>query len=138
VLADTHCHLDLPRFDEDRPAVIERAIVAGVTRILIPALDYESSRSVLSLADAHPALFAAIGVHPSESGKWAPESRDQFRNLALGSSLPSKAQPEVPGLAVISLRRRLVAFGEIGLDYYWDAAPHAVQQDVLRAELDLA
>ncbi|HMD80993.1 MAG TPA: TatD family hydrolase, partial [Anaerolineales bacterium] len=66
MFTDTHCHLDFNKFDEDRDAVIQRAIEARVTRILIPALDFESSLSAVRLARSHPNLFAAVGFHPTD------------------------------------------------------------------------
>lgn len=117
-LTDTHCHLDFHKFDEDRAAVIERAEKAGLVRILIPALSVTSSLSVIKLAESHPMLYAAIGVHPTETSDFKLETLDELRNL---SSHP-----------------RVKAIGEIGLDYYWDSAPHDVQRRALIAQLDLA
>jgi TatD DNase family protein len=118
LLTDTHCHLDLHQFDEDRAAVIERAEKAGLVRILIPAISVTSSLSTIKLAESHPMLFAAIGVQPNESLTWDNASIAALRELA--------ANPKV------------VAIGEIGLDYYWESAPHDHQQRVLHAQLDLA
>ena len=66
-LTDTHCHLDLEQFDADRDAVLQRAINAGVTRILIPSLTGKSSRAAVKLAESNPMLYAAVGVHPNEA-----------------------------------------------------------------------
>lgn len=117
-LTDTHCHLDFERFDADRPEVISRARAAGVARILIPGIDLPSSRRAVQLAEADPMLFAAIGVHPNDSLTWNAQTLDDLRALA--------AHPKV------------AAIGEIGLDYYWDAAPHDHQRMVLQAQLHLA
>jgi TatD DNase family protein len=117
-LTDTHCHLDLHQFDEDRAAAIERAEKAGLVRILIPAISVASSLSVIELAESRPMLYAAIGVQPNESLSWDNASIAALRELA--------ANPKV------------MAIGEIGLDYYWEAAPHDHQQRVFRAQLDLA
>jgi TatD DNase family protein len=117
-LTDTHCHLDFHKFDEDRAAVIQRAEKAGIVRILIPALSVTSSLSTIKLAELHPMLYAAIGVQPNESLTWDTASISALRELA--------GNPKV------------VAIGEIGLDYYWDAAPHEHQQRVFREQLDLA
>ncbi len=73
-LTDTHCHLDLDKFDSDREAVLERAARAGVVRILIPGLTIASSRAVLKLAESHPVLYAAVGVHPTEAATWTDET----------------------------------------------------------------
>lgn len=117
-LTDTHCHLDFEKFDPDRSAVLERAARAGVERILIPGIHLTSSRAAVKLAESHPMLFAAVGIHPTEAGAFSVDTLKGLRELA--------ASPKV------------VAVGEIGLDYYWDAAPHDLQQRVLRAQLDLA
>jgi TatD DNase family protein len=117
-LTDTHCHLDFHKFDEDRADVLERAEKADLVRILIPALSVTSSLSVIKLAKSNPMLYAAIGVHPTESSDFRPETLDELRKLS--------AHPKVK------------AIGEIGLDYYWDSAPHDIQQQALKAQLDLA
>jgi TatD DNase family protein len=117
-LTDTHCHLDLERFDADRTQVLERAQAAGLIRILIPALDETSSARITRLVQSSPMLYAAVGVHPTEARTW---NQDTLRAL--------RAQANMP---------KVVAIGEIGLDYYWDAAPPHVQKDVLRQQLELA
>jgi TatD DNase family protein len=120
-LTDTHCHLDMDRFDADREAVLEKAARAGVDRILIPGLDLPTSRAALKLAGSHPMLYAAVGVHPTEAGTWADQTSHELKAL-LNSSDASK----------------IVALGEIGLDYYWDSAPHALQKTILGLQLALA
>ena len=82
-LTDTHCHLDLNQFDEDRGAVIERAENAGLVRILIPALSVTSSLSTIKLAKSHPMLYAAIGVQPNESLTWTENTIDELRAMVL-------------------------------------------------------
>jgi len=110
--------------------VLRRAAEAGLTRILIPALSVTSSRTVVTLAASHPMLYAAVGVHPSEAGTWEQETRNELRHL-LSTSDPvdPSGTPETS---------KIVAIGEIGLDYYWDAAPHDLQRKVLAEQLDLA
>jgi len=117
-LTDTHCHLDLHKFDEDRAAVIERAETAGLVRILIPALSVASSLSAIKVAESHPMLYAAVGVQPNESLTWDNASISALREL--------------------SAHLKVISIGEIGLDYYWEAAPHDHQQHVFRAQLELA
>jgi TatD DNase family protein len=121
-LSDTHCHLDLNNFDEDRAAVLERAWQAGLTRILIPALTLSSSRSTVKLAKSHPWLFTAIGVHPNEATTWNEQSAAELEELA-NSAANSK---------------KIVAIGEIGLDYYRDYAPPELQKTILQRQLELA
>ena len=121
MLTDTHCHLDFNKFDEDRETVIQRALDAGLTRILIPALDYESALTGIRLAEAHPSVFAAVGFHPTDLDKWNETSIENLRNLAKSVD-------------------KVCAIGEIGLDYYWvkDAEKQAQQRDLLKQQLRLA
>ena len=117
-LTDTHCHLDFQKFDQDRIDVLRRAEEKGLVRILIPALSVKSSHLIVDLVASHPMLFAAIGIQPNESLTWDEGSIDALRELA--------SNPKV------------VAIGEVGLDYYWEAAPHDHQQHVFSAQLELA
>lgn len=118
-LTDTHAHLYFNKFDDDREEVIARAAETGVTRILVPGITLETSLASAKLADAHPTLFAAIGIHPTDALTWTETTRDELRELAQKSP-------------------RVKAIGEIGLDYYWDSAPHDLQQEILRKQLVLA
>ena len=120
MLTDTHCHLDFKKFDEDRGTVIERALAAGVERILIPALDSESSSSAIRLAESYPGLYAAVGFHPTDLEKFSETAFEEVRTLA--------NHPKV------------VAVGEIGLDYYWvkEEAKRALQREVLKRQLEFA
>jgi len=131
-LTDTHCHLDLEKFDADRHEVINRALAAGLTRILIPGITLKSSRDIVKLAESHPNLFAAVGVHPNDSTTWDPQTIPALRELAFsGSGSPGSSTAG-------KTKTTVVAIGEIGLDYYWDSAPHAQQQKVLKKLLNLA
>jgi TatD DNase family protein len=117
-LVDTHCHLNFDNFNQDRVAVVERARENGITRILNPGVDIETSRTALECALLFPEVFAAIGVHPNDALSWTKDSISQIRNLASGE--------------------KVVAIGEIGLDYYRDRAPKDLQKSILRQQLDLA
>src|SRR5688572_7571535 len=132
MLTDTHCHLDFNKFDEDRDAVIQRASEAGVTRILVPALDLESSYAAVSLADAHPNIYAAVGFHPTDLEKWNENSIESLRELIHPNSSPNGRGTQGEG--------KIVAVGEIGLDYYWVKEPEkrAFQHEVLKQQLKLA
>jgi TatD DNase family protein len=136
-LTDTHCHLDLENFDLDRADVLERAARAGVAHILIPGLSLPSSRYVVKLAESHPMLSAAIGVHPTEAATWNELSSKELTTLASGTS-GSFGTSETSNPLITSGLSRVVAIGEIGLDYYWDSAPGVLQKNVLRFQLDLA
>jgi TatD DNase family protein len=128
VLTDTHCHLDLEKFDADRNEVIRRAELAGISRILIPGLTVASSRNVVQLAYTHPLLFAAVGVHPNDASTWDGQTISSLKQLI---SPPSK--PALPGK-----EGKVVAIGEIGLDYYWKTSTSKDQIDILKLQLALA
>jgi TatD DNase family protein len=117
-LTDSHCHLNMPEFDSDLDAVLKQAQEQGVTRILIPGLDLPSSKRAIELAQAHPGLYAAIGIHPQRAKDWKDDTLAALRELA--------AQPKV------------VAIGEIGLDYVRTFSEPPVQRRVFRAQLELA
>ena len=130
MLTDTHCHLDFNKFDNDRDEVIQRAVEAGVTRILNPGLELESSLAAIELAESHPNLYAAIGFHPTDLDKWNESSIENLRDLILPHPPPS---PKRRG-------GKIVAIGEIGLDYYWikESNKRAQQREVLKQQLKLA
>jgi TatD DNase family protein len=136
MLTDTHCHLDFNKFDEDRAAVLQRAVDTGLTRILIPGLDWDSSLAAIRLASSHPALFAAVGFHPTDAEKWDESAFGKLKTLLMesGSLLPGIQQP-TPGLP-----KKIVAIGEVGLDYYWVKEPEkqALQREILKQQLQLA
>ena len=117
-LVDTHCHLCLPAFADDLPAVLVRAASAGVDRILVPGIDLPTSRRAVDLAEAHRAIFAAVGLHPHGASDWSPATYHELRSLARSP--------------------RVVAIGETGLDYYRDYAPRPRQMEAFEAQLELA
>jgi TatD DNase family protein len=119
VLTDTHCHLDFEAFDSDREQVLERARQAGVARIMNPGIDLQSSKAALQLAENNAEVFAAVGVHPN--------SATTFNDRTL-----------LQQLSELAAHPKVVAIGEIGLDYYRDRAPREVQLRVFRLQLELA
>ena len=118
MLVDTHCHLDFEQFDADRDAVVQRALDAGVTKIVVPAVDLQNGKTVLDLAERYPGVYAAIGVHPTSSAGWQDSWLDALRDWAAHD--------------------KVVAIGEIGLDYYWDKSPPHIQKRAFQAQLALA
>jgi TatD DNase family protein len=118
VLVDSHCHLDLEQFAADRDEVLERARAAGVRAIVNPGIDVEGCRAMLELADATPDLYAAVGVHPNSTAEFS---------LA-----------DVAALRALADHPKVVAIGEIGLDYYWKKVDVPSQQDAFEQQLGLA
>jgi len=117
---DSHCHLDDARFDEDRDTVVERAREAGVACMLAVGTgqgppDLEAG---VRLAEGHEGIWATVGVHPHDAAKAQPETFERLRELL--------DHPKV------------VALGEIGLDYHYDFSPREVQREVFRHQLQLA
>ena len=148
-LTDTHCHLDFNKFDEDRQAVIQRARQAGVTRILIPALDLDSSRAGLKIAATQPDIFAAVGFHPTDLEKWDYDSIKLLKTLISSSNVTlseakslstAERDSSVAPLPQNDRDNKIVAIGEIGLDYYWVKEKEArnFQHEALRQQLALA
>jgi TatD DNase family protein len=115
---DTHCHLDFYDFDVDRAFVLARAWKSGIERILIPGIDLQSSASAIGIAEVEPNVFASVGVHPNSANKW--ESR------SIGFLDEMTSHPKV------------VAVGEIGLDYYRDWTSQNLQKRVFIDQLKLA
>lgn len=122
-LIDTHCHLNLSHFDDDREDVIKRAIEVGVEKMVIPAIDVESSKSIVSFVQNKNELLCAVGLHPNDSNRWDEFSYQQLDQLIEQDQLD---------------KHKIVAIGEIGLDHYWNDAPHNIQESVLSKQLELA
>jgi len=119
VLVDTHAHLYLERFHQDEAEVIDRARAAGVTTILLPAIDVQSVAAAIAMAERHPGTcYAMAAIHPS-SVKEASEADLQQIEEALGHSA-------------------VVAVGESGLDYYWDQSYNEKQHHFLREHARMA
>lgn len=115
---DTHCHLDWKSFDLDRAEAIERAVAAGVTRMITIGVDVPSSRRAIEIAEQHGAVYAAVGVHPNDCAYFDAAMLQEIRSLA--------QHPKV------------VAIGEIGLDDYWQKVDRNTQARAFRAQLELA
>ncbi len=116
-LVDSHCHLQ-SLAPEERERALDAARERGVHGFLVPALRLDQADDILALCHAHPDVWCALGVHPHEAASW--QSGDAARLAAL------LADPKA------------VAVGECGLDFYYDHAPRAVQQEVLREQWSVA
>ena len=118
MLIDTHTHLVFPDFGEDLEEVISRAWEAGVRKMIVPGIDRDSSREAVALSERFAPVYAAVGTHPQDSAAFRDAEMEWFREAV--------QHPKV------------VAVGEIGLDFYRDFAPKEQQKRVLRAFLELA
>jgi len=118
MLIDTHAHLYLEQFDDDRPAVLRRARDAGVETIVMPAIDVPSIQQAVDLCEEHDGLYAMAALHPSETDEATDEDFDAVREWCDHPSI--------------------VAVGESGLDYYWDRSFDDRQQAFFRRHIRLA
>lgn len=119
MLFDTHAHYDAEQFDADRDAILRTLPERGVSLVVNPGCDLPSSRAAAGLAEKYDFLYAAVGYHPENCAPYKPEDLDVLRELA--------CQPKV------------VAIGEIGLDYYWEEnPPKEWQKRVFRDQMALA
>ncbi len=118
MLIDSHAHLDDLRYDTDRDNVLQRAEAAGIEAIVTIGCDLATSQAAVALAHAHPNILATIGVHPHEAKEIGEGWYESFRSLA--------QHPKV------------VAYGEIGLDYHYDHSPREIQRERFREQIHLA
>ena len=119
-LIDSHAHLDGEKFADDRAAVVERALASGVVKIITMGDSLESSARSVALAEEFESVYAAVGIHPEEVEPMTAATDDR--------------------LAAWAAQEKVVAIGEIGLDYYWekDEEKRALQRAIFVRQLDLA
>ena len=119
-LIDSHAHLDGEKFADDRAAVVERALASGVVKIITMGDSLESSARSVALTEEFESVYAAVGIHPEEVQPMTAATDDQ--------------------LAAWTAQEKVVAIGEIGLDYYWekDEEKRALQRAIFVRQLDLA
>lgn len=115
---DAHAHLDAPAFDADRDEVVARAASAGVALMVSAGTSVDGSRRALALAERYSSVVAAVGIHPEASG--------------------NATQADFEALATLARHPRVVAIGEVGLDYYRDHAPRTHQIEAFRSQIRLA
>src|ERR1041385_1642239 len=121
-LIDSHCHIDGPEFDADREDVIARAVGAGVTTMLNVGTGNPHSGALeraIELSEKHTSVYCAIGVHPHDAKLFDDRAEQRLVGLAKGSS-------------------RVIAWGEIGLDFHYDHSPRETQREVFRRQLRIA
>jgi len=118
MLFDSHAHIGDKQFDNDREDVIRRAEENGVTHILNVGYDLEASRASVKLADRYEKVYAAVGIHPHDAASVTDNILEEIRRLAK--------------------HEKVVALGEMGLDYYRNLSPKAKQQQVFKEQIRLA
>jgi TatD DNase family protein len=119
-LIDSHAHIDFPQFDEDRDAMLERARAAGVTTLLAigSGPGPEKLDAAIPFAEQNDWIYASVGTHPHEAKELTLQHLDQ--------------------LAKLTKHPRVIAYGEIGLDYFYDHSPRDVQARVFLEQMELA
>lgn len=117
-MIDTHCHLNFDGFDADRDAVIERARMGDVTRIIIPAVDHKTTLQAIELSHQYAGIYAAAGIHPNSTVDFT--------------------SSDLVWIEASAHEKKVVAIGEIGLDYHWNTSPKATQHQAFEAQLALA
>ena len=115
---DTHTHLFFKNFDDDREEVIKNAIASGVKYMLVPGTDIDTSKQAIELAEKYESVYASVGVHPHDTKDWSNSLIEELKELA--------KHPKV------------VAIGEIGLDYFYDFSPKDKQKQAFDKQIELA
>lgn len=117
-LVDTHAHIQGHEFDDDRDDTVRRAVEAGLVAIVVPGVDLESSVAAVRLAERHETVYAAAGYHPHEASRLDQAGREAVESLLA--------------------HERVVAVGEIGLDFYRNHSPREAQIEAIEFQLGLA
>ncbi len=117
-LIDTHAHLDFPEFANAIPETLERAHHAGVMTVVTIGIDIQTSRKAATIAGNYDRIYATAGIHPHASFNLEARDLQELENIAAD--------------------RRVVAIGEIGLDYFRDRQPHPIQRECLTRQIELA
>lgn len=120
---DSHCHIDAEQFNDDRAEVIKRAHEAGVKTMLVvgtgDAADFNNFQRVVDLAEQNDNIYCSIGIHPHDAKTFGKEEEEKLVNLAKSSN-------------------KVIGWGEIGLDYYYDHSPRDVQREVFIRQIRIA
>jgi TatD DNase family protein len=115
---DTHAHLFYPNYNDDLNEVIKRAKQSGVDFIIVPGTDLASSAQAINLAEKHDFIYASVGIHPHDTKEWTTALLDEMEILAS--------------------HKKVIAIGEIGLDYYYDFSPKEMQINAFEEQIKLA
>ncbi len=118
MFVDSHCHLFFEDYQNDFEDVLKKANEVGVKSIVVPGTDMETSKEAVSLSEKYDCIFAAVGFHPHDAKKAEGNARDDIEKL--------------------SFHEKVVAIGEIGLDYHYDFSPREKQCEVFSAQIEIA
>jgi len=118
IFVDSHCHLNFDAFDHDRGQVVQQARENGILRILNPGIDIETSKTAIKYSIEFPEIYVAVGVHPNNGLSWISTSLSELEQM--------------------TGERKVVAIGEIGLDYFRAYAPRELQRSIFQQQLELA
>lgn len=118
MLFDTHSHINAEQFNEDLQEVLQRSLDAGVANQVVVGFDNETITRAMQMVEAYDYLYAAVGWHPVDAIDMTEADLERIEKLAA--------------------HKKVVAIGEIGLDYYWDKSPKDIQQQVFRKQIQLA
>ncbi len=118
MLIDSHAHYDDERFDIDRDEVMKKIISHGVAAVVNPSTNLASMRKVLEMSESYDFLYAALGIHPHEAVEFSNSSLDAIREMSRSG--------------------KVVAIGEVGLDYHYDFSPRETQRECFAAHIGLA
>ncbi len=118
-MIDTHCHINTEQFDEDREDALQRAFDSGVEKIIIPAIEPKDYEELLEFTNSHDNVYCGMGVHPHNSDEFSSEVAETIKKN-------------------IRENNKVVAVGEIGLDYYYDFVPKEKQKEAFREQLKIA
>lgn len=127
-MIDSHLHLNRREFAQDREAVLERAAMAGVAGFLTVGYDLASSRDSVALAEGDPRILATVGIHPHDAAALADAD----------GALTASGRAILDEIRDLARSPRVVAIGEIGLDFFRDLSPRPAQRRALRVQLELA
>ena len=119
MLIDTHAHIDMDCYEDDYSGVISRAKENGVEKIIIPAVEPKDFNKIIQFTHDYDNIYCALGLHPSEAQKYYPKMIDEIEDY-------------------VKHNKKIVAIGEVGLDYYWDKSFVEQQKAVFKEQIELA
>ncbi|MCG2813670.1 MAG: YchF/TatD family DNA exonuclease, partial [Thermodesulfovibrionales bacterium] len=144
-LLDTHCHLEMAEFDEDRDAVIQRAKEAGIDAVITVGSDLKGNIGSLRLSEKYDFIYSSVGIHPHDAKDFTEEIYNKIRTWATEYRIQKSSPPLPPfskggrgGITNSELISKVVAIGETGLDYHYDNSPRDIQKEVFKRHLLLA